>query len=63
MNSYLITSNTLSYEIKNLNEIDQILKESPNDYFVFITYNNDEYTMWKDGWKEEIEYCNFLLNQ
>lgn len=30
---------------------------------LYRMYNNDEYTMWKDGWKEEIEYCNFLINQ
>ena len=42
MTSYLITTNTLSYEIKNLNEVTQVLKESPNNYFIYISYTNDE---------------------
>ena len=42
MNSYLITSNTVTSEIKDLNEIIQVLKESPSEYFVYISYNNDE---------------------
>lgn len=29
---------------------------------IYRMYNNDEYTMWKDGWGEEIEYCDFLMN-
>ena len=42
MNSYLITSNTLSVEIKDLSETIQVLKESPSEYFVYISYTNDE---------------------
>ena len=42
MNSYLITSNTLSVEIKDLRETVQVLKESPSEYFVYISYTNDE---------------------
>ena len=42
MNSYLITSNTLSVEIKDLSETVQVLKESPSEYFVYISYTNDE---------------------
>jgi len=42
MTSYLITTNTLTYEIKDLNEIVQVLKESPSEYFVYISYTNDE---------------------
>lgn len=42
MNSYLITSNILSVEIKDLSETVQVLKESPSEYFVYISYTNDE---------------------
>ena len=42
MNSYLITLNTLSVEIKDLSETIQVLKESPSEYFVYISYTNDE---------------------
>lgn len=42
--SYLISSGTLSLEIKNLDEIDQILSEPPTEYFVLITYTENEET-------------------
>ncbi|MBQ6841282.1 MAG: hypothetical protein IJO63_04115 [Bacilli bacterium] len=42
MNSYLVTTSTVTYEIKDLTEIVQVLKESPSEYFVYISYNNDE---------------------
>lgn len=42
INSYLITTNTLSLEVKNLDEVVQVLKESPSEYFVYISYTNDE---------------------
>lgn len=42
MNSYLITTNTLLYEIKSLDEVVQVLRESPSEYFVYISYTNDE---------------------
>ena len=25
-------------------------------------YNNDKYAMYKDGWSEEIKYCDYLMN-
>lgn len=42
MSSYLITSNTITYEIQNINEMVQILSESPNQYFIYISHNNNE---------------------
>ena len=24
-------------------------------------YNNNEYLLWKEGWMEEIKYCDFLM--
>lgn len=44
MNSYLLDSGTVSLEIKNLDEVSQILTESPNEYFVLITYTGDKET-------------------
>lgn len=29
---------------------------------IYRMYGNDEYAMWKDGWKEEIEYCDAVEN-
>ncbi len=40
--SYLINSSTIEYEITDVSEIDQVLKESPSSYFVYISYTNDE---------------------
>lgn len=40
--SYLLNSNTVSLEIKDLNEVVQVLKESPSEYFVLISYTGDE---------------------
>ena len=42
MTSYLVSSSTVTYEIKDLNEIVQVLKESPSEYFVYISHTNDE---------------------
>lgn len=42
--SYLLSSGTVSLEIKNLDEVDQILSESPTEYFVLITYTGAEET-------------------
>ena len=40
--SYLLSSGTVSLEIKNLDEVSQILSESPTEYFVLITYTGNE---------------------
>lgn len=29
---------------------------------IYRMYNNDKYAMYKDGWSEEIKYCDFLMN-
>ena len=42
--SYLLSSGTINLEIKNLEEVKQILSEAPNEYFVLINYNNNEDT-------------------
>ena len=42
LNSYLITTNTIQYEIKDITEIIQVLKESPSEYFVYISHTEDE---------------------
>lgn len=45
--SYLLDSGTVSLEIKNLDEVNQILTESPTEYFVLISYtgNKDTYKL------------------
>ncbi len=40
--SYLIKTNTISLEVNDLTEIESTLSESPNNYFVYIGYRNDE---------------------
>ena len=44
INSYLLESGTVSLEIKNLDEVNQILAESPTEYFVLISYTNNKST-------------------
>ena len=48
--SYLITTNTISYELKEIDEIDNILSETANYYFIYISYTNDKniYNFEKD---------------
>ena len=67
-NSYLLNSNTVNLEIKDLNEVVQVLKESPNEYFILISYTGNEevYKLEKklkeliDNYnlKDEIYYVN-----
>lgn len=47
MNSYLLTTDTVSLEIKNLEEIPQIFSEAPTEYFILINYtgNEDNYNL------------------
>ncbi len=41
-NSYLISTNTISLEMNDINEINSVLSETPNYYFLYISYTNDE---------------------
>ncbi len=40
--SYLIKSNVISNEIKDLNEIFDIFSEAPDEYYVYVSYTGDE---------------------
>lgn len=42
--SYLVSTGTVSLEIKNIEEVNQVLAESPTEYFVLITYTENEDT-------------------
>ena len=42
--SYLLSTGTINLEIKNLEEVSQILTESPSEYFVLITYTDSKDT-------------------
>ncbi len=57
--SYLLSSQTISLEIKNLEEVSSILKEAPSEYFVLINYtkNQDTYNLEK-GLKPLIDNYN-----
>ena len=50
LNSYLLSTNTLTLEIKDLNEADTILHDAPSTYFIYIGYTNDkeEYELEED---------------
>lgn len=41
-NSYLIETNTISLEMNDINEISSVLSETPNYYFLYISYTGDE---------------------
>lgn len=40
--SYLISSNTISLEMNDVSEIHSVLSETPNSYFVYISYTEDK---------------------
>lgn len=39
--SYLLKTNTISMQISNLDDLNTILSETPNDYFIYISYTHD----------------------
>ena len=41
-NSYLISTNTISLEMTDIDEINAVLSETPSYYFLYISYTNDE---------------------
>ncbi len=40
--SYLISTNTISLEMTDINEIRSVLSETPSYYFLYISYTGDE---------------------
>ena len=40
--SYLVSSNLISNEITSLDELQDVLSEAPSEYFLYISYTNDE---------------------
>lgn len=50
MNSYLITTKTLEYSINDANSLKEFLEETPNSYFLYISYTNssDVYNLEKE---------------
>ena len=42
LNSYLISTNTISLEMNDINEIQSVLSETPNYYFLYISYTGEE---------------------
>lgn len=60
MNSYLLTTDTVSLEIKNLDEVPQVLTEAPNEYFILISYTGNEETYkLEEGLKSIIDSYKF----
>lgn len=50
LNSYLLSTNTLTLEIKDLKEVPTVLNDAPSTYFIYIGYteDKDEYELEKD---------------
>lgn len=42
LQSYLVSTDTISLEMNNIDEIQAVLSETPNYYFVYISYTNDK---------------------
>lgn len=42
LNSYLVSSNTISLEMTDIKEINSVLSETPSYYFVYIGYTKDK---------------------
>lgn len=40
--SYLVTSNVISNEINSIDELQDVFSEAPSEYFLYISYTNDE---------------------
>ena len=40
--SYLISSGTITNEISSLSELSDVLSETPDEYFLYISYTNDK---------------------
>ena len=40
--SYLMKTKTLVYEVKDLSEIEAVFSETPNEYFVYVSYTGSE---------------------
>lgn len=40
--SYLVKTNTVSMQINNIDDLDTILSEAPNEYFIYISYTHDK---------------------
>ena len=40
--SFLVSTNTISLEMTDIKEIQSVLSETPNYYFLYISYTNDE---------------------
>lgn len=41
-NSYLVSTDTISLEMNDINEISSVLSETPSYYFLYISYTGDE---------------------
>ncbi|MCI9281146.1 MAG: hypothetical protein HFI49_02665, partial [Bacilli bacterium] len=42
LQSYLISSNTINLEMNSINNINSVLSETPNNYFIYISYTGDK---------------------
>ena len=48
--SYLVSNKVITNELKSISELEDVLSESPEEYFIYISYTNDPnvYEMEKD---------------
>jgi len=54
--SYLVSSNTIVHEIKDIDELNDVFLEMPSEYFVYISYTND-----KDVYELEKELKDLII--
>lgn len=60
--SMMLSEKALKTICKDSNKLRFEYYSSPQRWkeHIYRLYNNDEYTMFKDGWYEEIKYCDNL---
>lgn len=59
-----LSEKSLKIICKDSNELMFKYYSSPGRWkdSIYRRYNNDEYTMYKDGRMEEVKYCDYLMN-
>lgn len=59
-----LTEKSLKTICKGSNKLKFKYYSSPQRWkdTIYRIYINEEHTMWKNGWDEEVRYCDFLMN-
>lgn len=59
-----LTEKSLKVICKDSNKLKFKYYSSPENWkkSIYRMYNNNEYIIWKEGWGEEINYCDLLMS-